>query len=112
MYRLKEGRPKVRVLSPLLRSRTGDGFIPHVWDYGAFVGPCVFFTKNDEWTTRKKIAKTIVPWTELWLFYYELWLGTGTWHGGGIDHEPVKRLEEQSVATAPDSNLTLGAAHG
>lgn len=29
------------------------------------------------------IANTIVPWTSEWLFYYEIWLATGQWHGGG-----------------------------
>lgn len=27
------------------------------------------------------IAKTILPWTALWLYYYELWLDTGKWLG-------------------------------
>lgn len=32
-----------------------------------------------------RIANTILPWTSLWLYYYEIWLGTGKWEGGG-DH--------------------------
>jgi hypothetical protein len=27
------------------------------------------------------IATTILPWTALWLYYYELWLDTGKWLG-------------------------------
>ena len=34
------------------------------------------------------IATTIVPWLSLWLYYYEIWLATGSWQGGGVDHEP------------------------
>ncbi|MDY0295864.1 MAG: hypothetical protein RB296_00975 [Acidobacteriota bacterium] len=30
------------------------------------------------------IAKTIVPWASEWLIFYELWLATGEWLGGGI----------------------------
>ena len=37
-----------------------------------------------KWNERKMIAKTIIPWTSEWLFHYEIWVTTGTWHGGGI----------------------------
>jgi hypothetical protein len=33
------------------------------------------------------IDKTIVPWCYLWLFYFEDWLATGEWKGGGIHPE-------------------------
>ncbi len=29
------------------------------------------------------IAKTIIPWAQEWLYFYEIWLATGEWHGGG-----------------------------
>jgi hypothetical protein len=32
------------------------------------------------------IADTLVPWASEWLFDYELWLATGEWYGGGIEH--------------------------
>jgi hypothetical protein len=47
---------------------------------------CLHFPKNKEWTPRMPIAKTIVPWISDWLFYYESWLVTGEWLGGGIEH--------------------------
>lgn len=34
------------------------------------------------------IADTIIPWTQEWLYYYEIWLATGEWCGGG--HTPKK----------------------
>ena len=34
------------------------------------------------------IADTIVLWTQEWLYYYEIWLATGEWCGGG--HNPQK----------------------
>ena len=30
-----------------------------------------------------RIVDTIIPWTQEWLFYYEIWLITGQWRGGG-----------------------------
>lgn len=32
------------------------------------------------------LADTIIPWTQEWLYYYEIWLATGEWCGGG--HTP------------------------
>ena len=32
---------------------------------------------------RMLIANTTLPWTAEWLFFYELWLVTGEWDGGG-----------------------------
>ncbi|MGH8092034.1 MAG: hypothetical protein ACREIF_00990 [Chthoniobacterales bacterium] len=35
-----------------------------------------------------RLADTIVPWTSRWLYFYEIWLATGEWMGGGIPHDP------------------------
>ena len=43
------------------------------------------------------IADTILPWTSLWLYFYELWHATGQWLGGG-EHPG----EAWSLATAND----------
>lgn len=32
------------------------------------------------------ISNTIIPWTQEWLFFYEIWLATSEWCGGG--HNP------------------------
>lgn len=36
-----------------------------------------------EWTPQKFISKTIVPWAAEWCYFYEVWLDTGKWLGGG-----------------------------
>ena len=30
-----------------------------------------------------RIIDTIIPWTQEWLYFYEIWLLTGEWRGGG-----------------------------
>ena len=40
------------------------------------------------------LANTIVPWVADWLYYYEVWLFTGEWEGGGIhfdDRKPYRK---------------------
>jgi hypothetical protein len=45
---------------------------------------CIYHRRINEWNGGKMIAKTIIPWTSEWLLHYEIWVVTGTWHGGGI----------------------------
>lgn len=45
---------------------------------------CLFMPRSNEWNTSKLISDTIVPWAIEWLYYYEIWLVTGEWCGGGI----------------------------
>ncbi len=30
-----------------------------------------------------RICDTIIPWAQEWLYFYEIWLSTGRWCGGG-----------------------------
>lgn len=84
-YRLEQ-TPKVNVLSPRLVDR-GDGKpIPHRHKEGNL---CLYLTNSGEWTIDQYIAETFVPWTSLWLYYYEVWLATGEWLGGGV-HPPSR----------------------
>ncbi len=84
-YRL--GRwPKVTVLDPPIRQRDGQQ-APHRYEDGSL---CLFRPKYGEWTAEHMIADTIVPWTALWLYYYEVWLATGEWVGGG-EHPARKK---------------------
>lgn len=41
---------------------------------------------NGEFNSYMFIADTIIPWTVEWLYFYEIWLATGEWHG---DKKPV-----------------------
>lgn len=36
-----------------------------------------------EFNASQLIAECIVPWAVEWLYFYELWLATGEWCGGG-----------------------------
>ena len=44
---------------------------------------CVFHPSKNEWSARKLLTHTILPWTALWLYHYEMWHVTSEWHGGG-----------------------------
>ena len=74
--------PPVRVLSPPLQPNA-----PHRYPDGSL---CVYYPRDWSWSPAKFIAYTIVPWTALWLTFYELWLQTGEWHGPEAPHGKIK----------------------
>lgn len=80
--------PRVDVLEPFLKLAEGKKHLPHIYREGCL---CLFTPKKGEWNSGKSIAKTIVPWTSLWLYFYEIWLLTGEWFGGGT--EPTQTHE-------------------
>lgn len=84
-YKLS-GIPRVWVLSPELMPGT-----PHVWPKDGTL--CLYFWRESPWRKCYLIGNTIIPWTALWLLYYELWLETDEWLGPtshGPPRLPVK----------------------
>ena len=81
-------RPVVRVVSPRLSTWGNFKRRPHTFRDGSL---CVH--QSHEWNGNKRIASTVIPWTCLWLAFYETWLETGCWLGEGThpelpEHDP------------------------
>jgi hypothetical protein len=74
-------RPRVHVLRPELRLAEGKTKLPHV-----FPGNELCLHLYTDWRPEQRISEFIVPWISVWLYFYEVWLITGEWLGGG--HEP------------------------
>ncbi|MGI8423715.1 MAG: hypothetical protein ACR2NO_06330 [Chloroflexota bacterium] len=72
--------PRVYVLSPRLEQRPDGRLVPHRYSKSR---PCLYLPSANEWDSDRYIADTIIPWTSLWLYFYEVWLATGDWLGGG-----------------------------
>lgn len=82
--------PKIRVLSPTLEKGRNNEEIPHTYPGDEL---CLYLPRLKEFSSGKYIAKTIVPWISLWLYYYEVWHMTGKWLGGG--EHPVERVAQK-----------------
>jgi hypothetical protein len=80
--------PNVQVVEPKLVTRADGGAIPHLYSGGYL---CLYHPGKREWHPGDLIAHTIVPWTSLWLYYYELWHAVGKWLGGGEHPTPQER---------------------
>ena len=78
-YRLRK-EPEVYVVAPVLRQRSPEESIPHVYPGNRL---CLFLPGVGEWRPTDSIAETIIPWAATWLYFYEVWLATGQWHGEG-----------------------------
>ena len=83
--------PQVFVLSPPLCNGTDKASPPHMYGDKSL---CLFFPKAGEWDSSMPIAETIIPWASSWLYFYEVWLSTGVWSGGGRHPEASPRQED------------------
>lgn len=89
-------KPRTFVEDPRLQRRQPDDeAIPHTYSDEEV---CLFRPFANEWNPTKPLATTIVPWFITWLFFYEIWLATGEWHGGGEHPAPrVSQRRNQSI---------------
>lgn len=87
-------RPVVKVLQPPLRIREGATCLPHFYPHDNSL--CLH--EAHEWKSTHFVADCIIPWTSLWLYFYEIWLITGSWEGGGTHPEKPEHqsLEEKA----------------
>lgn len=85
--------PEAYVLSPDLQELAGGERPQHIYDHiNGITQLCLFYPKSNEWTPQSCLSNTMVPWTISWLRFYEIWLITGKWEGGGehpnLDADP------------------------
>lgn len=76
----------IYVLEPKLNLAKGANKLPHVYSTPK-QQLCLFYPNNKEWNESMFYVKSLIPWASEWLYHYEIWVGSGEWHGGGIDHE-------------------------
>nr|WP_295464448.1 hypothetical protein [Mesorhizobium sp.] len=77
----REGTPKVTILRPDLQLLAGDRKLPHV--YRDPLRLCLYLPRAGEWKGSMRLDQTFIPWTTTWLYYFEEWLASDDWKGGG-----------------------------
>jgi len=89
--------PKCIVTTPNLTQLSEGREIPHIYEDDEHIKGtvlCLFLPelkdKNpiSEWQPNYYIADTIIPWASLWLTYFEEWLYSDDWQGGGEHPTP------------------------
>lgn len=74
--------PRVWVLDPQIHPDAKHRFID-----GSL---CLYYPPEGSWTPYNYISRTIVPWTAMWLVFYEIWLDTDHWYGPEAPHSGEK----------------------
>lgn len=80
-------------VDPYIGLYINDNKVPHMYSDGSL---CLFYPEYEEWHYKDWWSDTIIPWTCLWLYYYEAWLQTDEWLGGGIHGGKLKSIEIDS----------------
>lgn len=84
----RSGFPEMIVLEPELQLLAGGRLIPHVYPHkGKGTKLCLWLPRASEWNSSMRFDETYLPWTAEWLDYFEEWLETDTWAGGGVHPE-------------------------
>jgi hypothetical protein len=78
--------PKVFVDQPDLVALADGRKLPHVYSENP-TRLCLYLPSSGQWHWGLLIAQTLVPWAALWLYFFEEWLLSNDWKGGGM-HPP------------------------
>lgn len=66
--------------------------LPHVYRHDeAGTKLCLWLPRKNEWLPQMPLGETYIPWTSEWLNYFEEWLLTDEWAGGGEHPVPKKK---------------------
>lgn len=84
--------PELFVMDPdpktLAMGRTPPHTYPHV---GAGTKLCLWLPKAREWSPQMRLDETYLPWAAEWLDYFEEWLITDKWAGGGVHPDATRK---------------------
>lgn len=87
--------PKIFVQGQALKGLAKSNF-PHKYEIDEVhkrVRVCLYLPSELDYG--QPFSETLVPWTAEWLFYYEIWLATEDWRGGG--HHPLGDAKKQKL---------------
>jgi hypothetical protein len=94
--------PELFVLAPDLRAIAEGRVLPHTYPHeGAGTKLCLWLPKAQEWSSKMRLDETYLPWAAEWLDYFEEWLLTDVWSGGGAHPEIKPKRWTQIRAVTP-----------
>lgn len=95
IWDIKTSSPNVFVLDTDVWEVAEQRDIPHLYDYKK-IKLCLYHPLYNQYNRNMSLCETIVAWTYLWLFYYEEWLYSDDWKGGGEHPKPKKEPKKIS----------------
>ena len=104
------GTPQVFVDQPDLVQLAGGRRLPHVYEQSP-TRLCLYQPAYREWHDGLLISRTILQWAMLWLFFFEEWLVSDEWKGGGEHPQPGSEKQRprqrggRTVSECASSNI-------
>lgn len=84
--------PELLVMDPDPQRLATGRKLPHVYQHkGEGTKLCLWLPRAHEWVPQMRFKETYLPWAAEWLDYFEEWLVTDVWAGGGEHPEPKTR---------------------
>ena len=84
--------PYIYLVYPMFPEKGSEKYpVPHNYEHEA-QKLCLTFPEYKEWKKRT-LPETYIPWTALWLYYYEEWLYSNEWKGSGLEPNDPEVLE-------------------
>lgn len=100
------GTPEIFAIDPDPVSLSAGRRVPHVYSE-APTRLCLYLPGAFEWEPWMHLDETLIPWAALWLHYFEDWLISDDWKGGGKHPHP-----EPSAADLRQSSLLIHRYRG
>lgn len=84
--------PELFVLEPNPAELAPERTLPHTYPHkGSGTKLCLWLPAAEEWCAQMKFSETYLPWAAEWLDYFEEWLVTDEWSGGGAHPDGKKK---------------------
>lgn len=90
--------PELFVVDPDPKILAAGRVLPHVYPHdGPGAKLCLWLPRTYEWCAQMRFDETYLPWAAEWLDYFEEWLVTDIWTGGG--EHPVAPRKRRTQST-------------
>jgi len=96
--------PKIFILDNELHNIGQSRKIPHLYDREK-IQLCLYYPQYSEFNEMMPLCDTIIPWTYLWLQYYEEWVYSDDWKGGDAPHAEISSAEENFDSTQESNKV-------
>lgn len=85
--------PYAYVLNPSLNElKNSDKIIPHLYDHERYK-LCLHYPYSNDYNSNEEIGQQYIPWIKHWLYYFEEWIYSEKWKGGGV--EPGDEIDRE-----------------
>jgi len=99
--------PYVYVLTPSLEElKNEDCIIPHLYDHKRY-RLCLYYPHSNDYSSDEEIGQQYIPWITHWLYYFEEWLYSGEWKGGGVEPGDIVDRELNPKYKKKEDTLSL-----